>query len=597
MVVGKTTPATLKKLKEASGKIRAEGECRLVGDELRLKDDSGKLDPPKMTNLKRVLNEMKISFKPTLVESFEGGAGARAHAIVLAETKKKLILFATRVAVISNKGGEAKTDADKVEAQLNKLRQAIAKGADAPQTGKRLEEICDAVAKNVAGLEKKHAGRRVITDEEVATSQKQEQAEELTRLRNMTAVSDRAQEATQTAVEHILAARKRALDWQKREMKAFTDNHAAFDRLQTKFRADENTMETSLQTAKTALEQARSSYAAAEKLWREETGKNAKKRLHAKLPPLQKKIREAERALATVEEQLKTLRKEFSEARALVSAGDKHGTSRHGAHTGLEQQARRAATDGKSADQDGNEWGDSTEKPQPEESSVAPSGSDKQRIKFGAEEFEIEWNTDADGKRTIVDEAAVMSRLEEIADGLESRGAKTSTSSNFLSPELEQEAAERAIKVAKQCVWDEMWDDGKSAWLPIDRFFVYVGPPRKVRSKGWGHSVRRKKDSDGNSVAKMKILQANNILNAFRNVKIDANKMMKALKVEMVASDDGGAILQPVARVMIDKLGSGWTNTSQYPTEDTPGWSLKGKKVRKSRDGGDGEVAPDATGV
>lgn len=72
---------------------------------------------------------------------------------------------------------------------------------------------------------------------------------------------------------------------------------------------------------------------------------------------------------------------------------------------------------------------------------------------------------------------------------------------------------------------------------------------------------------------------------------------MKALNVSMARSDDGGAILQPVARVMVDRSGSGWTNTSQYPTEDSPGWSLKGERVRRSRDGGEGIRAPEASGV
>ncbi|MEM6619883.1 MAG: hypothetical protein AAF631_11365 [Pseudomonadota bacterium] len=149
IVVGKTPPATLKALKSGTGKVRAEGECRLIGDELRLKDDSGALDGPKLTKLKKALKEYKIKVIPTVVEDFEGGAGAAEHARVLAESKRKLVLFSNRVAVIGNKGGEAKTDADKVMAQLGKLRAAIGKGADSPKTGKRLcrwpREACPVV--------------------------------------------------------------------------------------------------------------------------------------------------------------------------------------------------------------------------------------------------------------------------------------------------------------------------------------------------------------------------------------------------------------------------------------------------------------------
>ena len=87
------------------------------------------------------------------------------------------------------------------------------------------------------------------------------------------------------------------------------------------------------------------------------------------------------------------------------------------------------------------------------------------------------------------------------------------------------------------------------------------------------------------------------VLNAFQNGKIDLDQLIKMMNVSLEKSADGGAILQPVARVMIDRAGSGWTNTSQYPTTDTPGWSLKGKKVRKYRDGGGGATAPEATGV
>ena len=602
LLIGKTAPDTLKALKAACGPVKAEGECRLVDGELRLRTEGGTLNT---IRLKRFLKEAKIKFSAAEVEDFEGGAGAAQHARVVQESQRRLVDLSNRLARVRDLG-EAGALLDKADTLLTKVRQVLAGGADAPQVGARLEEMLDAAARNIGLLEKNAVNRgKNPTEGRRADAGFEEgneaSAREIEALRELGAVTNRVEEATHTTLEQILRARAVALKWQKNEIAILQANQEQFERLQKKFREDESQLEQTLRQAEADLQRIRGLSDEASRLASsgELTSRAAKKK-RDEWSNHQKELRKLEQSVSALQGDLRQLRKTFSQARAQVSGGDKHGTSRHGAHTGLEQQARRAAVGGTSADQVGNDWGDSTEKPELRRVQEAQvQGADTNQVSFdlGGRRFQIEYEDQPDGSRGIRDMAAALRQVEEIAREVESRGAKTSTSSSFLSPELEKEAVDRALKVARQCVWDEVWDSGKNDWVPLDRFFVYVGPPQRVRSRGWGHSVKRNTDSEGNSQSKMRLAEANKLLNAFRKGKIDQNQLMKALNVSMARSDDGGAILQPVARVMVDRSGSGWTNTSQYPTDDSPGWDLVGRKVRRSRDGDEGVIAPQASGV
>jgi hypothetical protein len=596
LVVGKTAPAVLKDIKKECGIIKVEGECRLVGSQLRFKTDGGEINE---TRLKKLLKAAKIKFEYSLVASFEDGAGEAQHTRIFAESSSRLVDLSNRLAKVET-AGESGTLVDTAKQLLTKVRAVIAKEADAPQTGKRLEEILDAAAKGIGQLEKNAfikgtAGPQAAADAKFEKSS-DVSAREIEAVKLLNAVTKQAIDRSQTNLTQILSARKTAMEWQKNEVAIMKANKDQLKKLETKFYADESKLENDIKQAETALEEAeKGEIDVNARMNSAETPGNAKKKMMGEFNKLQKLRKQVEKSLEDLKDDLRKLRKTYSGKKSPFAAGNKHGTARHGAHTGMEQQALRSATGGTTADQDDNEWGDNRDKPELEK----VADIDPQRVSFrlGTVAIVVEYETDPNGKRKIKNEAQLLKTVEEIAVGLEGRVAKTSTSSNFLSPELEKEAVDRAIRVAGSCIWDEEWDQQKKDWIPLDRFFVYVGPPKVVKSKGWGHIALRNKDSEGNSVPKMKLIEANKILNAFRAGKIDQDKLMKMMNVSMAKSDDGGVILQPVARVMVDRSGTGWINTSQYPTEDKPGWSLKGKKVRKSRDGGDGITAPEASGV
>jgi len=601
LLVGKTPPAILKEVKKLAGKIKLEGDCQVADNQLRMKVDSG---VAKVARVQKLLKAAQIKVQAIFVDDFEEGAQKPQNDFDKKAAAQRLVSITKRIKTIHNYIAD-KSELSPVLAMLKEVQKLINKGA--ATNGTRPDELLDRaerafipvergaqIARKVAGAapeaDAKFGNRKVETQRELEALEGA--------LKRAEAASETAQKEGQTALIKILSARDIAIKWQNLEMEKMLANKDRFHQLQDKFRADEQLMDTNIKNAKEALEQAQAANAelggmiASGKL-----GSNEKKRKGKDFKKQAKQNQKAQKSIGTLETALRKLRSDFSKARAKISDGDKHGTARHGTHTGLEQQALRAAAGGTSADQDDNEWGDSRDKPQPKRATTPASGANKVRWTMAGQDVELEYEDLPNGKRQLKNADAVLKIFNDIALELEGRGAKTSTSSNFLSPELEKEAVDRGLKVAQQCIWDEMWDDQKKDWMPIDRFFVYVGPPKTVRSKGWGHSVSRNKDDSGSNAPKMKLVEANKILNAFRNGKVDLKQMMKLMNVSLEKSDNGGAILQPVARVMIDKSGSSWTNTSQYPTTDTPGWSLKGKKVRNSRDGGDGETAPDATGV
>lgn len=594
LVIGKTPPATLKAIKKGGAKIKAEGEARLVGKELRLLSES----EVNMARLTKFFKEAKLKFSIAQVNSFEGDSGDKHHALILAQSKQRFADFKNRLEKLV-RAQVTGSDMDNAMTHLGKAKKILEAGEIPSAHYGKLEEHLDEVAKSLGPLQKKFGAQ--ISDSSEGATKSESQAEttrrELENIKALDKVSSFISKKNQTSIKTILAAREKALRWQKNEMAEMLQDKDEFERLQSEFRTDESAIEDAIKTANAELETATDAARTMQASMKDVSG-NEQKRRTKKLSELLKPMPRIRDEIEKLERSLVELRQTFSTARAQVSKGDKHGTGRHGAHTGLEQQALRAAAGGTSADQEDNEWGDSRDKAAPEKSTSPASGPNKESWTMGGEVFELEYEDGVNGERTIKNQSAALANFEKIARKIEARGAKTSTSSNFLSPELEMEAAERAKAVAKQCVWDETWDDQKNAWVPIDRFFVYVGPPKKIRSKGWGHSVVRDRDEEGNSVAKMKLVQANKVLNAFRKGKISPDQMMKAMNVSMATEGKGkGATLQPVARVMIDRAGSGWTNTSQYPSTDKPGWSLKGAKVRKSREGGDGVTAPEATGT
>lgn len=232
---------------------------------------------------------------------------------------------------------------------------------------------------------------------------------------------------------------------------------------------------------------------------------------------------------------------------------NRHGTGRHGAQTGLENQARRVATGGSTADQSQNEWGTS------------------RGLSTRWNAVTIEWE-DRLGKKVIKDRKAV---LKEVLRQKEIRVSKASASSSFHSPELEMEAVKRGVDIAtNQILWTEESTDGVT-WAPLERIALTISAPRVNRAVGWGLSQKQKDDA-----RKITLEEANAVLDRFRNGEIGVDEMLDELNSALVRDAEGGAKMMRAAKLILDRTSTGWVSTTHYPCDDAPGWSLTGKKVR-----------------
>jgi hypothetical protein len=239
---------------------------------------------------------------------------------------------------------------------------------------------------------------------------------------------------------------------------------------------------------------------------------------------------------------------------------EKHGSGRHGVQTGLDRQAGRTRS-GMTPDQPGDAGG---------------LGEDL----FGK-------GTNKQGKDGWVDQTPDPARKFRLAG--------TQTASMFLSPELEKQAVDTAIKIATtQCKWAEIKDKNGPKWKPLTNMLVELGPPPGL--PGWGVAISRI-DGDGKTdpalVAKT--------LDEFRNGKIDFDGMLKQLNAKLgggAKTDAEGKIHLDVNFVMgvsiaVNRVGGGWINTTQFPTPPpatAAAWSLAGETVRIAGDTGAGEV-------
>lgn len=244
----------------------------------------------------------------------------------------------------------------------------------------------------------------------------------------------------------------------------------------------------------------------------------------------------------------------------------RHGTGRHGAQTGIEHQARRVATGGITADQEGNEFG--TSRPMEKE-----DGNPIESVKW--RKVTIEYKEDAKGNR-ILGSKTVKSVLREVLREVDTRVSAASASSMFHSPELEKEAVERAIDIVKtQCLWDQV-KSGEN-WEPIDRVAVTISAPRIQKSVGWGLSLKAHQDRPKHTVG-----QANKVIERFRKGEISVDELLEGLNSELERDAQGGAKMVRSAKVIVSRLSGGWTSTTHYPCSDPPGWDLEKKTVRKT---------------
>lgn len=580
LLVGKTKPDVLKAAKKKAGAVKAAGSCRYVDGKIRLKVTDGAL---KLDKVGKLFREAGIKFDVEEVAEFEGGAEAaqveletKAHKTRLGRMQERFIAIRDDV--------EDQDALRKVENALQLIDNRINKGLENQQQSSSVGEILDKAERLLIPLERdvqikwKSEGKE---DRPTGDAKADDPVPERV-IGKLETSSNEDIQKTIAVLETLMQGRKEAMDWQAREMETVEEGKkevARIDAIINKLNTAISTAEQKLELGETELERLRTVHGQA-------TGSNAKKRLLKQVQKQEKAVKALGKAVTQAQSTKDNKIDALNEGReAAHRLANKHGTGRHGAQTGSEQQARRIATKGVTPDQDDNEWGTSR-------------GTDDTGVpeditwKVFDKTLKIEIDNSGD-KPKVKNQRDVLVTLKQ---EIEKRVQPASASSAFHSPELEMEAVNRILDKLKTVEWDEVYEGG--AWKPLTRIMCYVGPPS--RSKGWGHGLGK-----ANGFTKTKLEDANKILNDYRDGKIDHTQMLKKLDVEfqtMVNPEDDtdikGVEMITTARVMVDRVGGKWINSSQYPSKgETPGWSIAGQKVRKASDGGDGETAPQLAGV
>ncbi len=233
---------------------------------------------------------------------------------------------------------------------------------------------------------------------------------------------------------------------------------------------------------------------------------------------------------------------------------DVHGTGRHSAQTGMDQQARRAATTkGVTPDQTGNKAG------------VSQVIKEWNQIK-------ITYETGADGKKTIKNKAVL---LKHVVDNFK-KGPKTSTASMFANPVLEKEAVDKAIAIMEKDNWEEIMEG--AAW--VDLVKVEIAVPKPAKYKGYGYSI---KHIDG--AAKKTAAEAQAVVTRFENGELSMDEMLAGLDVQLKQDPTGVVEMIPhaVVRLARSDKSAKWKSITHFPDEREAGprWDIAGKKVRK----------------
>jgi hypothetical protein len=236
-----------------------------------------------------------------------------------------------------------------------------------------------------------------------------------------------------------------------------------------------------------------------------------------------------------------------------------HGSGRHGAQTGLANQARRVASD------------------------VTP---DQEHNPTGTPTYTAQWKTtikwkeerDSSGKRQV-DKPAVL--VQTVIDEVSNK-FKAKTASMFLNPALEHEAVQKALEIATQCTWTK-WENG-STWEDLKSLTITVPPPKTA--KGYGLAVGR-----AEGFVKTAAAAAAAHVKDFEAGKITIDELMKQLNTQIETDRTGdGAAFVPRAKVVLERSDTAettkWVPKTYFPSSDAPGWEcardtpLTGKRVQ-----------------
>ncbi|MFK7837381.1 MAG: hypothetical protein AB8B60_14285 [Sulfitobacter sp.] len=240
----------------------------------------------------------------------------------------------------------------------------------------------------------------------------------------------------------------------------------------------------------------------------------------------------------------------WREEKLKAEAGTRdHGTGRHGAQTGLDRQARRAATtememrDGKKKAKRGT--------------GITP---DQTGNVAGTAQKEV-WNkveieyTEEDGRRVVKDRKKVAQAIA----GVPSRTSGSDTGSMWANPVLEKEAFDTAMALA-----DGMKDFThykKSRGYGDFTEITLVLPPPKS-SPGWGYAVKKQDDAAVDPAV------AEEILKRFEEGKISLDKLFDEMNVKLLTDADGRNMVRHATCVLKRAGPAGaFSMLTQYPND------------------------------
>ncbi len=231
--------------------------------------------------------------------------------------------------------------------------------------------------------------------------------------------------------------------------------------------------------------------------------------------------------------------------------GSGHATGRHGAQTGLERQARRAAT---------TEMDTSGKKPKAKKGTgITPD----QKKNAGGTAQTVTWNkvkftyTEEDGKRVIKDRVATAKQIV----GVPNRTGGSDTGSMWATPVLEKESFDTANSAAQKLKKFTHYKK-KKGWGDFTKLVIKM--PKPTSSPGWGYAVT-KKDTAGLDPA-----DAEKILKLFEHGKISLDRLFKEMNVKLLTEEgDTGAKMVEHATVVFKRANGGddWKMVTQYPDD------------------------------
>ena len=583
LLIGKLPPTLLADLKkaEATVKVKALGLCRLVGESLEFQVDKGSLVDAESD---KALDVAGIARPTKVVPALSDGSAAKHAQLDAAALVQRLGTLNERLdKVRSRVPAVAPAQLRELDSLAARLKQHAA-GTEKVDSNTS-EELLDEFETKLVAVE--HADRiaasnqRADDERQLGSGGADDDAPRLQRLDAANKQVDAKTTAPKLAEpkpleenpDYVMAMKTlevatqmsvAATAWHNKEIKTQQDAEAKLP--QAQLLVDALEVKIAAVEAKIVLLNAN---IVAQGKARDEASKFT--------PGVAKKatvqIEKDQASIAKLQAQIAKIRSEpaYVALKTLTSQANKHGSARHGAQTGVELQARRTATGGTSPDQPDNPHG--TSQPRAD-----GGGAPLNSIKWN--KVTVTWEDEPGGKRKVVNKQEVLKNLAE-----ETHLAKTSKSSMFISHVLEKEAVDRAIAIANgQCPWTE-WKDGDE-WKPIDAVTIVLGKPKKLA--GWGYAVGRDVDP------KKTLVDANAVIEDFRNGKIDQAAMLKGLDTSFATADDGSVPLVKEVRVTLGRMGGAWSSITHFPSAgETVGWNIAGRTVRRSAKAAE-EVVPPA---